>query len=314
MADAPLSLGPDMGKIFWPLTIIMAVILPLNTVTAQDKGTLNPPALAPLHITKTTPAKQIFARKTTPSDDQPEVIGFYAKGCLAGGQAMPITNEAWQVMRLSRHRYWGHPKLLQFLKRMAQKDRADDIWPGFLIGDMSQPRGGPMITGHASHQIGLDADIWLTPMPDHVLSRAERETMPAIDLVRSDGRDIDPQHWREQHIAFIRSLAEQEEVQRIFVNPAIKKAMCRQLKGDRSWMSKVRPMYGHNYHMHIRLSCPAGEHHCEAQEPPPQGDGCDASLDWWFSEEGMHPPPQKPKPPLTMANLPAACQRLVDEP
>ena len=59
------------------------------------------------------------------------------------------------------------------------KLRREGVWPGFLVGDISQPRGGPMFTGHASHQIGLDADVWLTPMPDRTLSRAERESMPA---------------------------------------------------------------------------------------------------------------------------------------
>ena len=31
-------------------------------------------------------------------------------------------------------------------------------WQGLYIGDISQPRGGPMTSGHSSHQIGLDAD------------------------------------------------------------------------------------------------------------------------------------------------------------
>ena len=34
-----------------------------------------------------------------------------------------------------------------------------------------------MITGHESHQIGLDADIWLTPMPNRLLTRKERDLM-----------------------------------------------------------------------------------------------------------------------------------------
>ena len=64
-------------------------------------------------------------------------------------------------MRLSRNRNWGHPKLVEFLERLSAKG-AKVGWPGLLVGDMAQPRGGPMLTGHASHQVGLDADIWLT--------------------------------------------------------------------------------------------------------------------------------------------------------
>ena len=52
-----------------------------------------------------------------------------------------------------------------------------------------------MLTGHTSHQIGLDADIWLTPMPDHELTRQEREEMMAINVVAADRRDVDPAIW-----------------------------------------------------------------------------------------------------------------------
>ena len=48
-----------------------------------------------------------------------------------------------------------------------------------------------MLTGHASHQIGLDADVWLTPMPARTLSREEREEMSAVDMVSEDGRSVD---------------------------------------------------------------------------------------------------------------------------
>ena len=86
-------------------------------------------------------------------------------------KALPINGETWQVMRLSRNRNWAHPDLVALLERLAAKARKDAGWPGILVGDMSQPRGGPMLTGHASHQVGLDADIWLTPMPNRQLSR-----------------------------------------------------------------------------------------------------------------------------------------------
>ena len=52
-------------------------------------------------------------------------------------------------------------------------------------------------------------------------------------------------------------------MQRIFVNAAIKKALCREAKGDRYWLCKVRPMYGHDYHFHIRIKCPPGAGECE---------------------------------------------------
>ena len=175
-----------------------------------------------------------------------------------------------------------------------------------------------MLSGHNSHQVGLDADIWLTPMPDRQLSREEREEMPAVMMVRSDRLDIDPSVWRPGHLIMIRDAAQEASVQRIFVNAAIKKALCREARGDRSWLSKIRPMYGHDYHFHIRIKCPPGATECESQPEPPDGEGCaEADLAYWFRDEVIHPKPQAepPKPkPLTMADLPAACRKVLAAP
>jgi penicillin-insensitive murein endopeptidase len=195
----------------------------------------------------------LFARKRLPAAMPVRVIGAYNKGCIAGAEKMPITGDTWQVMRLSRNRNFGHPAMVALLKRLSEKAHKDAGWPGILVGDMGQPRGGPALSGHASHQIGLDADIWLTPMPDHLLSREEREEMSATMMVREDRLDIDPKVWTPGHLAVIRNAALEPSVQRIFVNAAIKKALCREAKGDKSWLSKVRPWYGHDYHFHIRM-------------------------------------------------------------
>ena len=298
------------------LAIAIAALLISAPLQAQDKGSLEPRNLPPLAKPDdpATPAKELFGRKTTPSQQKPQVVGFYAKGCLAGADMLPFDGEAWQVMRLSRNRNWGHPALTNFLRRTASELRAAQIWPGFLVGDMSQPRGGPMLTGHASHQIGLDADVWQTPMPDRQLTRAEREEMSATQMVRPDRLDIDLARWTPAHMAMLKAVAEKPEVQRIFVNAAIKKALCRDARGDRAWLSKMRPMYGHDYHFHIRLFCPVGEAGCTRQDPVPEGDGCDASLAWWFTDEALHPkvdPNAKPKPPMTMAALPNECRAVL---
>src|SRR6202171_4289652 len=171
----------------------------------------------------------------------------------------------------------------------------------------------PMLTGHASHQVGLDADIWLTPMPNRELSRNEREEMSAIMMVRADRLDIDPNAWTPNHLAVIRAAAQEPSVQRIFVNAAIKKALCREAKGDRNWLSKVRPMYGHDYHFHLRIKCPPGSSECESQPEPSADEGCSAGdLAYWFKDSTIHPKPPKvppkPKPTMTLAQLPAACR------
>jgi penicillin-insensitive murein DD-endopeptidase len=298
------------------LLIAMAIASASGEALAQDKGTLDPVPLPPLTRPDdpSTPAKQLFGRKILPAALAARTIGFYSHGCLAGGEALPVNGPAWEVMRLSRNRNWGHPALLAFLERFARKVPSVSHWPGILVGDMSQPRGGPMLTGHASHQIGLDVDIWLTPMPSRELSLREREEMSAVNMVREDRRDIDPEKWTPDHLAVIKTAAREPEVQRIFVNAAIKKALCREAGADRSWLNKVRPYYGHDYHFHVRLVCPPGEDACTDQDPVPPGDGCDAaSLAWWFSDAILHPKPgpMKPKAPLTMAQLPAECRSVL---
>src|SRR5262245_7639344 len=107
-----------------------------------------------------TPAKALFGAATSPAPFAAEAIGTYSRGCLAGAVALPVNGRNWQVVRLSRNRNWGHPRLIAYLEQLARDARAIG-WPGLLVGDMAQPRGGPMLTGHSSHQIGLDADIWL---------------------------------------------------------------------------------------------------------------------------------------------------------
>ena len=298
------------------LSAIALALVIGGSAAAQDKGTLNPKPLAPLANPDDPKlaAKELFGRRTTPADLRARAIGGYARGCVAGAEAIPVDGENWQVMRLSRNRNWGHPQLIDFLQKFATRLPSVNGWPGLLVGDISQPRGGPMITGHASHQIGLDADIWLTPMPNRRLSRAEREEMSATNMVRDDWLDVDPNRWTPQHTALIRAAAQERGVARIFVNPAIKKALCREAGADRGWLSKVRPMWGHNYHFHIRLACPAGNAGCSDQDPPPGGDGCGSELAGWFTPQMLNPKPGKPRLPLTMAQLPNECRSVVEAP
>jgi len=301
-----------MAKALIGFILILSMAAPAR---AQDKGTLDPKPLPPLAKPDdpATPAKELFGRKSAPAPLASRALGFYAQGCLAGAKALPVNGPTWQVMRLSRNRNWAHPKMVELLEKLAEK--APKVgWNGLLVGDMSQPRGGPMLTGHASHQVGLDADIWLTPMPDRELTREEREEMSAVNVVAENGKDVNAA-WTPQHMAIIKAAAEFPEVERIFVNAAIKKQLCRAAGTDRGWLSKVRPMYEHNYHFHVRIKCPGDNAECKPQAPPPPGDGCGKDLEWWFSDAVLHPKPptvpSKPKPPLTLANLPAACRQVL---
>ena len=302
------------------LTKLMVVsMLAAAPAVAQDKGTLDPKPLPPLDHPNDpkTPAKQLFGRKIQPSKDPAHVYGFYAHGCIAGAEELPIDGPTWQVMRLSRNRNWGHPSLIKFIERVSAK-AAKKGWPGLLVGDMSQPRGGPMITGHASHQVGLDADIWLTPMPDRRLTREEREEMSATMVVSDTLLDVDPKVWTPAHFEVIKTAAEDPEVERIFVNPAIKKALCRDAGQDRAWLHKVRPWWYHDYHFHVRLACPPDNPECEPQPAVPgTDDGCGAELKSWLKDTIVHPKPTPGGAPahnMTMAALPKACKAVLNAP
>lgn len=314
---ALLAAGLAIGLAIGLAAGLAALMAASGAARAQTPGTLGertlPPLANPAH--PSTPAKELFGRARDPAPMSPQAIGFYSRGCLAGASAIELDGDAWQVMRPSRNRYWGHPVLIDVVKRIARQGRADGAWPGLLVGDLSQPRGGPMLTGHSSHQIGLDADIWFTPMPERRQTRREREFRSAVNMVRRDRRDIDPRVWTEGHARIVEIAARQPEVERILVNAAIKRALCRYRGADRSWLAKVRPYWGHNYHMHLRISCPAGNASCQPQKPVAAGDGCGKELDWWFTDAVLHPKPPpkppKPRPPVTMAHLPDACRAVL---
>ncbi|MBX4929442.1 penicillin-insensitive murein endopeptidase [Rhizobium binae] len=266
-------------------------------------------------------AKALFGGVSLPTQGLAQPIGFYAKGCMAGAVALPTDGPTWQAMRLSRNRRWGNPVTIALLERFSQDAAKYAGWPGILVGDIAQPRGGPMPSGHASHQIGLDADVWLTPMPPHRMTAEEREDLPFTSMLQKNKfLTIDPRVWTESHARLLMLAASYPQVERIFVNPAIKKKMCDTWTGDRTNLGKLRPEYGHDSHFHIRLKCPPGAAGCTSQAPVAAGDGCDKSLAWWFTPAPWAPPkPPKadakpPKPPREMmvSDLPKACAAVLD--
>ena len=287
-------------------------------VTVPKKPPL--PERRPSMSEKKTAAKFLFSAKQLPSVGKAAAIGYYPSGCLQGGVELPVNGPTWQVMRLSRNRNWGHPALIKFLERFAPLAAKATGWHGILVGDLGQPRGGPLPFGHTSHQIGLDVDVWFMPMPDHILTKQEREDISASNLVAADGKHVNPKTWKPETVEFIKIAAQQPEVERVLVNAAIKKEMCRVIdrKHD-GWMAKVRPWYGHADHIHVRLKCPADSPHCRAQEAPKPEDGCAAKdLAYWFTDKVLHPKYTPPKVPtskgLMLKNMPSACKTVLEAP
>jgi len=261
-----------------------------------------------------TPAKKLFGNKRLPAALKPQVHGFYTNGCISGAVAIPVDGPNWQAMRLSRNRRWGHPDLIAAIEQLSYKAKKDG-WNGLLVGDISQPRGGPMLTGHRSHQMGLDADIWLTPMPNKRMTYKERENTSAISVLKQGTNFVDKSRWTAAHTRLLYHAATTPGMERVLVHPGIKKQLCETVKGNRRWLSKIRPTWGHHYHFHLRMGCPAGSPGCRKQAPTPKSNGCnDGSLDWWFNVEfapkkkPAEPVKKKPRRELTLGDLPQACR------
>ncbi|HVI51562.1 MAG TPA: penicillin-insensitive murein endopeptidase [Candidatus Sulfotelmatobacter sp.] len=231
-----------------------------------------------------------------PTSGPSHAVGGAANGCLAGGKSLEQSGPGWEVLRPARNRYWGTADLLAFLKDRAQRTR--DLGT-ILIGDMSQPRGGRMPSGHGSHQTGVDADI-LYRLADKPLTDKDRSE-PAMDSVVLPKGGLNPKLWDRRQTEMLRIFASDPRVERIFVNPAVKVALCRTVKGDRSWLRRLRPWWGHDEHFHVRINCPVGDMECQSGPPLPEGDGCGDELQSWITSGAWavkptggaraHPPP-----------------------
>ena len=254
-----------------------------------------------------------WKRVASPAEGTPEPIGFYSAGCLRGAVQLPLSGSGYEVMRPSRRRNFGHPELIDFIKTFAQDVSGSGLHT-LLVGDMAQPRGGPTMSGHASHQTGLDVDIWYLQVPNGAkLSNEDRENLSSPEMVKGyfDGLT---ERWTDAEAEVLKLASRQSAVERIFVNPAIKSALCDAHQGE-DWLSKLRPELGHGDHYHVRLKCPAGDASCRAQAPVPEGDGCDKTLAEWFTPEmraKVKYGSEHPKPP-TMPKLPPLCREVLAE-
>ena len=266
------------------------------------------------------PARKLFGAKKLAAALKPRVHGGYAKGCLAGGKQLAPTGPAWQAMRLSRNRNWAHPKLVALVERLAMESQAKENWPGLLVGDLAQPRGGPMLSGHKSHQVGLDADIWFKPMPKYTIPIPERDKFQPLLLTKANGTEVIAANWNDGFMRVVKRAASYQEVERIFVHPAIKKKFCELSGDDRAWLGKVRPIWLHNYHFHVRMRCPRDSPGCKKQKPPSGDHGCGKELEHWLKlvSRPSKPAPKRKTPAkpvrkreIWIEQLPSACKAVL---
>jgi penicillin-insensitive murein DD-endopeptidase len=260
-----------------------------------------------------TASAQEWGQVSTPTAGPTQSIGFYTAGCLQGAQALPLDGPGYEVIRISRNRYWGQPVTLDFIKTLAEKVRAAGQAP-LYIGDIGQPRGGPAVSGHASHQTGLDADIWFERQPGRPLAPAQRENPRLRSLVNAQDSGIDDSVFTQQHVALLKLAAEMPHLDRMFVNKWIKQRLCQTVTGNRAWLNKLVVWVGHDEHFHIRLHCPPGNPQCQPQAGYYADDGCGEPLDLWFTRPPVKlPPPDAPQAPYR-PKLPAACAAVLKAP
>lgn len=259
-----------------------------------------------------------WALVTAPAKGSASAIGDYSSGCLRGASRLALDGAGYQVMHPSRLRYYGHPELVSFVESLGRALHAQGE-ADLLVGDLSQPRGGPAPGGHSSHQTGLDVDLWYwqpASAAKRLLSREERETLKSRSVLDPKTGSMQ-REWSTRVLSMLRLTANDARVSRIFVHPIIKRDACNAETGDRVWLRKLRPWFGHDDHFHVRLSCPADAPGCVAQAPVPAGDGC-KELDWWFSPEAQEDRKQgqaKYQAKVGKApGMPAECKALLDKP
>ncbi len=239
-------------------------------------------------------------------------IGTYNAGCISGAVSLPINGLGYQVMRLSRNRVYGHPDLKHAIENLGYTVTKHHLG-SLLIGDLGQARGGPTLSGHRSHQTGLDVDIWFLLSNDaasRLLSFSERENWNAPSVLVGQSDTLDHTQWSEANVKVLQITAQLPEVDRIFVNPTIKRELCLS-HAKQEWLRKIRPWWKHDDHFHVRLRCPKNNSYCQDQEPLPRGNGCDAELAWWFSEEAKHP--ETAKTPPKEIQLPNQCDAVLKQ-
>jgi murein endopeptidase len=194
---------------------------------AQVQVEPQPPAVpAPL------PEEPIHWRRST-------ALGTHAGGRLVNGVRLPAeraTFFTWDpVLRRSPNRHWrrwGTDRLVRAVLRVARDFRAaHPDAPRMAVGDLSRPRGGNFgpqfgYIGHASHQNGLDADIYYP---------------------RADGRERAPRYASQIDRELSQELVDRFlalGAQVIFVGPNT------DLTGP---SGRVQALVNHDNHLHVRL-------------------------------------------------------------
>ena len=166
-------------------------------------------------------------------------VGSQTAGRLVQGVRLPAEGSSfftWDpVLRRSPNRTWrrwGTDRLVRVVLGVARDfHRAHPRAARLAVGDLSRPHGGDFgprfgYIGHASHQNGLDVDVYYP---------------------RADGRELAPRYASEIDRALSQELVDRflaAGAELIFVGPNT---------GLRGPPGRVQALVHHDNHLHVRL-------------------------------------------------------------
>ena len=243
------------------LLLLLSHLLSAGPASAQDKGSVNPKPLPPLANPNDPKlgAKELFARKVLPAAMPTRVIGFYAKGCIAGAEQMPINGDTWQVMRLSRNRYWGHPDMIALVKRLAAKAHKDAGWPGILVGDIGaaarrpdadRPRQPPD-RARCRHLADADAG-------SPIVARGARGDVGGHDGARGPARRRSEGLHAGSCCSCSATPRRSRPCSGYSSMPRSRRRCAARPRATAAGFPRSGRWWGHDYHFHIRMRCPPG--------------------------------------------------------
>lgn len=210
-----------------------------------------------------------------------ESFGKYTDGHIFKSVPLKRNAPGIQTMRPAMAKFYGHTELRDFIYKLG-KQTINSGNGQLMIGDLSHKDGGELI-GHASHQNGLDVDIWFYRPKDTItdLANDQRDSSKFPHFLNPATNEFYPNMWNTKLDNVLKMAASDSRVAKIFVNAGVKRRLCRIFPGEK-FLSKIRPWYRHHEHFHVRLKCPENSPSCENQPEIKSLDCSGDNIDWWF--------------------------------
>jgi len=206
-----------------------------------------------------------------------QAIGFYSKGELKFADKMASESTHHIKLFLPRNRGFGTLMLINIAMEASSILNANfPAGERVQFGDMSNKDGG-FLSGHNSHQNGLDVDVSYMRMDYREQDQFDIDGFDENFVIKNI---LSPNFDMERNLFIFKSLVSTNKVNRIFVDQVIKNAICEhvikigQRELYRETLRRLRHWPNHLNHFHLRLVCPSDSSKCEEQTPPPDGDGC----------------------------------------